>query len=206
MPRPLKPPARGLLSQTSSQHHVELYLKPDSTSESGYIGWIHAILLLRFCSVKRPCANAQHPAVAHLIGQAQVVDVESEDQAAVGLGFDDLARVPLLLGDPAGVGLREPERDVEVSIAPDRAEAFRHVILGPEAGRAAEALSSLHRRPHPLDLEQPDVVSQVAMANQAPVVVGGKYQVVGIEGLFLCFIPTRSLSEYSTLKSISAWN
>src|SRR5208337_3748977 len=67
MPRPLKPPARGLLSQTSSEHHVELYLKPDSTSESGYIDWIHAILLLRFCSVKRLCANAQHPAVAHPI-------------------------------------------------------------------------------------------------------------------------------------------
>ena len=36
MPRPLKPSARGLLSQTSSEHHVELYLKPDSTRESGY--------------------------------------------------------------------------------------------------------------------------------------------------------------------------
>ena len=79
---------------------------------------------------------------------------------------------------------------MEVSIAPDRAEAFRHVIPGPEAGRAAEALARLHRRTHPLDLEQPDVVPQVAMANQAPVVVGGKYQVVGIEGSFLCFIPT----------------
>ena len=67
MPRPLKPPARGLLSQTSSEHHAELYLKPDSTSESGYIDWIHAILFLRFCSVKRLCASAQHPAVAHLI-------------------------------------------------------------------------------------------------------------------------------------------
>ena len=39
---------------------------------------------------------------------------------------------------PAGVGSGEPEHDVEVSIAPDRVEAFRHVIPGPEAGRIAE--------------------------------------------------------------------
>jgi hypothetical protein len=88
-------------------------------------------------------------------------------QRAVWLGFDDLARVPLLLSDPAGTGSGEPEHDVEVSIAPDRAEGFRHVIPGPEAGRAAEALLRFHHRAHPLDLEQPDVVSQVAMANQA---------------------------------------
>jgi len=52
---------------------------------------------------------AHHPA----LDQAQVVDVESEDQGAVRLGLDDLARVPLLLGDQAGVGSVEPEHDVE---------------------------------------------------------------------------------------------
>src|SRR5208283_1786443 len=71
--RPVGCSPRQVVSTTSS-----CTSKPDSTSESGYSGWIHAILLLRFCSVKRPCANAQHPAVAHLIDQAQVVDVESE--------------------------------------------------------------------------------------------------------------------------------
>src|SRR5271157_3339898 len=116
------------------------------------------------------------------LDQAEVIDVESEYQRAVWVGFDDLARVPLLLGDQAGVGSGEPEHDVVISVAPDRAEGLRHVIPGPEAVRAEEARARLHHRTHPLDLEQPDVVPQAAMTNQAPVVVGSKYQVVGIDG------------------------
>src|SRR5271157_4585560 len=125
------------------------------------------------------------------LDQAEVVDVEAEDQGAVGLGFEDLAGVPLLLGDQAGVGSGEPEHDMVISVAPNRAEGLRHVIPGPEAGRAAEELARLHSRAHPLDLEQPDVVPQVAMTNQAPVVVRGKHQVVRVNGPRLRFVPTR---------------
>src|SRR5271157_4179884 len=87
------------------------------------------------------------------LDQAEVIDVEAEDQGAVGLRFEDLAGVPLLPGDQAGVGSGEPEHDLEIAVATDRAEAFRHEIPGTEAGRAAEALARLHRRAHPLDLE-----------------------------------------------------
>jgi hypothetical protein len=128
--------------------------------------------------------------------------VESENQCAVGLGFDDLAGVPLLLGDQAGVGSGEPEHDVEVSIAPSRAEAFHHKIPGTEAGRATERLSGLLDRAHPLDLEQPDIVPQMAMANQAPVVVGGKDQVVGVDGPPLRFVPTSGPVDHAQLPRV----
>ena len=105
------------------------------------------------------------------LDQAEVIDVEPENQGAVGLGFEDLAGMPVLLADDSGIGLGEPERDLEISVAPDRAEAFRHELLGPEVGRAAETLARLLHRTHSLDLEQPDGVSQVAMANQAPVLL-----------------------------------
>src|SRR5208283_1122861 len=61
----------------------------------------------------------------------------------------------------------------------------------------------LHRRAHALDLEQPDVVSQVAMANQAPVVVGGKDQVVGVDGPSLRFVPTRSPVDHAQLPRVT---
>src|SRR5271157_6096697 len=136
-----------------------------------------------------------HPA----LDQAQVVHMESEYQRAVWVGFDDLARVPLLLGNQAGVGSGEPEHDVVISVAPDRAEGLRHVIPGPEAVRAEEARARLHHRTHPLDLEQPDVVPQAAMTNQAPVVVGSKYQVVGIDGPPLRLVPSRSPVDHTQL-------
>src|SRR5271157_5856804 len=137
------------------------------------------------------------------LDQAEVIDVESEDQGAVGLRFEDLAGMPLLLADDSGIVLGESQHDVVISVAPDRAEGLRHVIPGPEAGRAEEARARLHHQTHPLDLEQPDVVPQAAMTNQAPVVVGSKYQVVGIDGPPLRLVPTRSPVDHAQLPRLT---
>src|SRR5271157_1291250 len=137
------------------------------------------------------------------IDQAEVIDVEAEDQGALGLRFEDLAGMPLILADDSGIGPGESQHDVVISVAPDRAQGLRHVIPGPEAGRAEEARARLHHRTHPLDLEQPDVAPQVAMTNQAPVVVGSKYQVVGIDGPPLRLVPSRSPVDHAQLPRLT---
>src|SRR5208337_2579903 len=136
------------------------------------------------------------------LDQAEVIDVEPEDQGAIGLGFEDLAGMPVLLADDSGIGLGEPERDLEISVAPDRAEAFRHELLGPEVGRAAETLARLLHRTHSLDLEQADGVPPMAVANQAPVVVGGKDQVVGVDGPPLRLVPTGGPVDHAQLPRV----
>ena len=57
----------------------------------------HRDQLLRFVIPRTP-----PPSTSPSADQAQVVDVKPEDQGAVWLGLDDLARVPLLLGDEPG--------------------------------------------------------------------------------------------------------